>query len=186
MIVRAALRLLAEEGPNVTTLQIARAAGISEPTIFRAFADKNEVLLACLDEVTKPENLAIELEAIALEAGLEDRLATLIDVVRAHSEKTGKVLNAIRLACPRPPEALSREEMDKNMQRMARNYQTLHEGVCSVLKPDEDRLRLPVADMATLVLSIVLSLGRTGNWLSGLGSVSTKQLADLILHGVMK
>ena len=54
MVVRAAIPLLVEIGPSVTTLQIARAAGISEPTIFRAFADKSEVLAACLAEVTDP------------------------------------------------------------------------------------------------------------------------------------
>lgn len=185
MIVRAALRLLEEEGPNVTTLQIARAAGISEPTIFRAFADKNEVLLACLDEVTKPENLAIELEAIALEAGLEDRLATLIDVVRAHSEKTGKVLNAIRLAAPSEPRRTGKHA-EMIGQRWMKSYAAVHAGVQSVLKPDEDRLRLPVADMATLVLTIVFAMGRAGGLNAALPNVSTKQLADLILHGVMK
>ena len=58
MIVKAALTLLVEVGPGFTTHQLARAAGISEPTIFRAFANKDEVLLACLEEATKPYSIA--------------------------------------------------------------------------------------------------------------------------------
>lgn len=41
MIVRAALPLVVEYGTSVTTAQIARAAGIGEGTIFRAFGDKD-------------------------------------------------------------------------------------------------------------------------------------------------
>ena len=40
-IVEAALPLLIEHGANVTTSQIAAAAGIAEGTVFRAFGDKN-------------------------------------------------------------------------------------------------------------------------------------------------
>ena len=43
MIVAATLPLLLEHGDRVTTRQIAEAAGIAEGTIFRAFADKDEM-----------------------------------------------------------------------------------------------------------------------------------------------
>ena len=52
MIVAAALPLVAEYGAAVTTSQIARAAGIGEATIFRAFKDKDEVLDACVAEAS--------------------------------------------------------------------------------------------------------------------------------------
>lgn len=48
MIVAAALPLLVEHGAVVSTAQIAKAAGIGEATIFRSFADKNELLDACV------------------------------------------------------------------------------------------------------------------------------------------
>ena len=44
MIVRAVLPLVVEHGAAVTTSQIARAAGICEGTVFRAFKDKDELL----------------------------------------------------------------------------------------------------------------------------------------------
>ena len=64
MIVQATLPLLEKYGSKVTTFQIAEAAGISEPAIYRAFADKNEVIKACLEEATNPEQVIQELLAI--------------------------------------------------------------------------------------------------------------------------
>ncbi|MBN2984534.1 MULTISPECIES: TetR/AcrR family transcriptional regulator [Cohnella] len=185
MIVQTTLRLLKEVGPSVTTLQIARAAGISEPTIFRAFADKQEVLEASLEEATKPEHIAIELEAIDLEAGLEERLTKLIETMRDHSERTGAILNAIRLASPSGPKVPG-PRAEELQRRWFERYKVIHASVCKILEPDEPRLRLPVAEMASAVLAIVLSIGRTGGSNSGLPVVTSKQLTDLILHGALK
>ena len=56
MIVAAALPLVAEYGAAVTTSQVASAAGIGEATIFRAFADKEELLDACMIEAMRPDH----------------------------------------------------------------------------------------------------------------------------------
>ena len=55
MIIDAALPLLLVNGEMVTTRQIADAAGIAEGTIFRAFADKDELLAAVIDTALDPE-----------------------------------------------------------------------------------------------------------------------------------
>lgn len=49
-IVRSVLPLLVEHGDAVTSRQIARAAGVSEGTVFNVFADKDELIAAALDE----------------------------------------------------------------------------------------------------------------------------------------
>ncbi|MBB6731636.1 TetR/AcrR family transcriptional regulator [Cohnella zeiphila] len=185
MIVQAALPLLAEVGPSVTTLQIARAAGISEPTIFRAFADKNEVLQACLEEVTDPEHIAVELNAIDTDSSLEERLVELIEAIQAQGKRTGAVLNAIRLASPPNPNLNEMKDRQAAFHRKwVERYAAVHAAVCGVLEPDEPRLRISVSDMATLVLSIVFSLGR--NAVAEQESITTKQLADLLLNGALK
>ncbi|CAM3793990.1 TetR/AcrR family transcriptional regulator [Cohnella lubricantis] len=192
-IVQKALQLLVEEGPNVTTLQIARAAGISEPTIFRAFADKNEVLAACFEEVAKPDQLVIELEAITHEASLADRLTRTIEAIRTHSERTGAVLNAIRLAFMSKPNTVKQREGGRRQsggvdrrRRWLESQKLVHAAVCELLKPDEAQLRIPAADLATLVLTVVTPIGRSGDLQAGLANVKTEQLADLILHGALK
>ncbi len=54
MIVAATLPLLLEHGDRVTSRQIAEAAGIAEGTIFRAFADKDEIIAAVVEAALDP------------------------------------------------------------------------------------------------------------------------------------
>ena len=69
MIVEATLPLLVEHGEMVTTRQIADAAGIAEGTIFRVFADKDELLTAVLERAFDPEPVDDAIRA--LDPGLE-------------------------------------------------------------------------------------------------------------------
>jgi AcrR family transcriptional regulator len=54
MIVAATLPLLLEHGDRVTSKQIAEAAGIAEGTVFRAFADKDELIVAVIEAARPP------------------------------------------------------------------------------------------------------------------------------------
>src|SRR3979409_410727 len=64
MIIEATVPLLIEHGEMVTTRQIADAAGIAEGTIFRAFADKDELLGAVIDAALDPAPLERALTTI--------------------------------------------------------------------------------------------------------------------------
>ena len=61
MIVAATLPLLLEHGDRVTSRQIAEAAGIAEGTIFRVFADKDEIIRAVVESALDPEPLEVAL-----------------------------------------------------------------------------------------------------------------------------
>src|SRR3982750_163735 len=74
MIVHAVLPLLIEHGAGVTTSQIARAAGIGEGTIFRAFKDKDELFDACTAEALRPDHVLDAIAEIPIDQPLEDRL----------------------------------------------------------------------------------------------------------------
>lgn len=185
MVVRAAIPLLVEIGPSITTLQIARAAGISEPTIFRAFTDKNDVLAACLAEVTDPRHVVEELAAIEPTMPLSERLVSVIEVIRAQGERTGAVVSAVSLAGPSRPrnrESLSDEERTRLAENRTSSYARLHTAIAAVLEPDTAALRVPVDEVASLVLAIVLSLGHGHN--TGTAAITTDGLADLLLHGI--
>src|SRR3982751_2548171 len=94
-IVRAALPLVAEQGAAVTTAQIARAAGIGEATIFRAFADKNEVMQACITSVLDPTTVLRELQSISLEQPLAARLVEAVEALDAYLGRMGAVIGAV-------------------------------------------------------------------------------------------
>jgi AcrR family transcriptional regulator len=71
MIVQATLPLLLEHGEMVTTRQIAEAAGIAEGTIFRVFADKDELIAAVVEQALDPTAIEQSLGAIDADAPLE-------------------------------------------------------------------------------------------------------------------
>lgn len=73
-IIDAVRPLLLEYGGAVTTRQIACAAGIAEGTIFRVFADKEELLRAALDAVVDPEPLEAALSSIDPGLTFEEQL----------------------------------------------------------------------------------------------------------------
>src|SRR5262245_34588972 len=92
MIVQATIPLVVEHGEMVTTRQIADAAGIAEGTIFRAFADKEELLTAVVESALDPSPLERSLERI--DPGLP-----LADVVtRAAQMAQQRVVEVWRLA----------------------------------------------------------------------------------------
>jgi AcrR family transcriptional regulator len=82
MIVEATLPLLLEHGDRVTSKQIAEAAGIAEGTIFRAFADKDEVIAAVIDAALDPAPLEAALTAIAGGLTFEEQLAAAVVIMQ--------------------------------------------------------------------------------------------------------
>src|SRR3979409_1117749 len=91
MIVQATLPLVVQSSEMVTTKQIAEAAGIAEGTIFRAFADKDEVIAAVLEAALDNEPLEAALAAIPPRLGFEDGLAAAIVIMQQ------RVINMWRL-----------------------------------------------------------------------------------------
>lgn len=76
MIVAAATPLVLEHGADVTTRQVADAVGIAEGTLFRAFADKQELLAAVIDAALDTAPLEAALDAL-------DPALPLVDLVTA-------------------------------------------------------------------------------------------------------
>ena len=62
-IVGAAMRVFAEKGfRRATTREVARAAGVSEGTIYNYFEDKDALLLTILDTLNESERRAVDFE----------------------------------------------------------------------------------------------------------------------------
>lgn len=97
MIVRTALPLIAEHGTAVTSGQIARAAGIGEATIFRVFADKDELLDACVAEAVRTDHVLEELASIPLDQPLAARLVEAGAAIEAYLTRMGMVIGALHL-----------------------------------------------------------------------------------------
>jgi AcrR family transcriptional regulator len=69
-LVEAALRVFAAGSyAGATTAELARAAGVSEPILYRHFTSKRELYFACLDEAWARLREITEREAAALDEG---------------------------------------------------------------------------------------------------------------------
>lgn len=86
----------------VTTGRIARAAGIGEAVIFRVFADKDELLDACVTEAVGPERVVRELASIDLQLSPHERLTQAAEAMHAHLERMGTVIGALHASGRRP------------------------------------------------------------------------------------
>ena len=180
MIIRTALPLVAEHGTAVTTSQIARAAAIGEATIFRVFADKDELLDACVVEALRPDHALDEIAAIPLDQPLADRLVEAADAMRAHLSRIGTVIGALH-ASGRPIRRDPEHAPAAGPDRTAAFDQT-REALTELLEPDRSELRLPPEQVAAIFLSLLFTRARPG---AADPAVSTDELVDLFLNGAL-
>ncbi|MFC7354532.1 MULTISPECIES: TetR/AcrR family transcriptional regulator [Streptomyces] len=95
MTVEAAIPLIAAYGAAVTTAEVVRAAGIGEATIFRVFADKEELLDACMTEEMRHDHALRELTSIPADLPIADRLAEAADALEAHLDRMGAIAGSL-------------------------------------------------------------------------------------------
>jgi len=191
LIIEATLPLLLQHGTTVSTSTIARAAGIAEGTVFRAFKDKDELIGACVLAALRPDVPIDRIQAIPGELGLRDRLLAIADITGEHLERTTLLVQALeatggRLHPPLPPRPgpassrpdASTPEADGPHQAMRH----LTEAVTDALRPDADRLRISCELTARTFLGM-LFLNRTQTRLWGAEPLPMAQVVDLFLDG---
>ncbi len=174
MIVRAVLPLVVEHGAAVTTSQIARAAGIGEATIFRAFADKDELVDACVAEALCPDQVIDAMSAIPPDLPLAERLTEAASAMAAHMARMGALLGALHGSGyhrSRKPSRDSRRESST----------ALNEALADVFEPDRDKLRLPPNQLATMFANMLIVRGRQ----TAEHNPAVPDLVDVLLHGAL-
>lgn len=95
MIVAATLPLLLEHGERVTTRQIAEAARIAEGTIFRAFADKDELVNAALEAALDQAPLEAALAAIDPALPFDRAVAAAIAVLQQRVIDIWRIVSSV-------------------------------------------------------------------------------------------
>lgn len=99
-ILDAVTPLLIEHGADVTTRQIAEAAGVAEGTIFRAFRDKEELIAGVVGRCMDPTPIITSLSAIAVDQPLEDKLRQIVAVLRERYVGVLAIMNALGIKEP--------------------------------------------------------------------------------------
>ncbi|WP_030992672.1 TetR/AcrR family transcriptional regulator [Streptomyces sp. NRRL S-1813] len=208
MIVAVALPLVAEYGAAVTTSQIARAAGIGEATIFRAFKDKDEVLDACVAEAVGTDHVLRELASISLDEPLAGRLTEAAEALRAHLERLGTVIGALHAsghrrgrepgAGPRDADAPRRDvdgpprdgggpPRDSDgppRDGRAESVTVLRNAVVELIEPDRAAFRLSPEKVAAAFLGLLFTRLRTPVAEAD-APLTPDELIDVLLHGAL-
>lgn len=127
MIVDAVIPLLIENGPDVTSKQIAEAAGVAEGTVFRAFGDKETLVQAAIEKHLDPEPLREALRAIDPGLPLENKVRAIIFLMQERFRSVFRLLAVV--GNQRPPVPQERAEFASIIER--------------ILSPQADRLNWP-------------------------------------------
>jgi AcrR family transcriptional regulator len=164
-IVAAALPLLLEHGDRMTTRQIAEAAGIAEGTIFRVFADKDELIVAVLEAALDPAPFDAAVAAISAELDFEAAL-TAVAVIGQQ-----RVTDAYRIV----------SSVGTKYSETARRPLVDSDALVALFSAHRDRLTVEPLDAARLFRAFTLS---TTHPMLAAEPKSSEELVHLFLHGV--
>jgi AcrR family transcriptional regulator len=172
--------LLMQYGREVSTRQIAEAAGIAEGTIFRVFPNKDALIDAVIEDALEAESTIVALLAIDSEADLTARLEQAVEILEARMHRVFSLFGAFRRNPPPPP--TDADHQDQEQRRRADNAQ-LTAALEAVIGADAARLRLPVEQAADLIRSLVFTVTHPviGTTFSG----EPRMIVDTVLHGIL-
>ncbi|KAA2265267.1 TetR/AcrR family transcriptional regulator [Solihabitans fulvus] len=183
-IVAATLPLLPEHGANVTTKQIATAAGIAEGTVFRAFKDKQELLTTCLEVAMRADAEVDQITRIPTSTPLTERLAEATDAVSGYLDRLWSLMQTMHRSGFDPRREHEAEGSRKGPREQMQRVST---AIAELLAPEADSLRLTPDLTARLLLGLVFTNRMQGK---GFGdeaddAAEPAQLVEVFLHGAL-
>ena len=180
-IIAATLPLLRQHGAEVTTSQIARAAGIAEGTIFRVFEDKRELLLAAMQVAMDANPEVARIGDISRELPIEERLVAALAAVSDYQDRLWSLMHVLQESGWQPEHGKAgREEHHPR-----RQVERIGAAMARLFEPEQGAMRLDVRSAARMLLGLAFT-NRMHEQGMGEPSITPEQLVDLFLNGARR
>jgi AcrR family transcriptional regulator len=175
-LIQATVPLLHECGLDVSTRQIAAAAGVAEGTIFGVFKDKNSLVVAALMHALDPAPTLEAIAAIDPAKDLRRRLAEAADLINDRFTGNVRLMSAARTLI------MSGGDHDA-ARRMARSREQMLAALTAVIEPDAAALRRSPETTARLLLLFVGA--NTHGPFGDPDGFTGAEMASLLLDGLL-
>ena len=169
--------LLERFGREVSTRQIAEAAGVAEGTIFRAFATKEDLIDAVIEDAFNVQHTCDELAKVDLGLSLEARLVAAVTILQERLRRVFALFGSLQLR---------RETHDHDRFRVKQqaDNELLNGAIATLIKPDQDRLRLDALDAAGALRAITFAMSH--HIIGEQRLAEPQQIVDLVLYGICR
>jgi AcrR family transcriptional regulator len=174
-ILAAARPLVLSHGTDVTTRQLAAAAGVAEGTLFRVFESKEDLLVEAARSAFDVADHLAELDAIEPAGDLEARVTAIVDSTQRYARRVMSVF----VAFGKPAD---RARLAKVGHHGPAAHAQASDRIRMLIEPDAAHLRIGVDEVARLIGTL--------SWMSVHPmnedhAMTAEQVADVLLHGVL-
>lgn len=182
-IIEATLPLLLEQGPELSTREIAQAAGVAEGTIFRAFETKSDLIHATIHAALRPDAAIARLAGLPATQSLTERVAAVLEVLGDELHRTRSLFAHFARGQDGPPVPPAGDHHRRPWPNRGDNKSLMMSAVSDALEPYAHVLAVPVP-VAARVLAAVSFAGLAIT--DGETPSPPGELADVVLHGIAK
>ncbi len=172
-LIAATLPLIRKHGIDVSTRQIAEAAGVAEGTIFRVFPDKDSLIQAAVDAAFDPAPVVAALKRIDPSDPLAERLTAAARIVQAWLTTIINLMMALRASAPLG---------DKPHLKRPRPSHVIGATIARLIEPDRRELRVPPAQAARLLRLLLFSGSHPG--IAEGKPLTPEEIVAVVLDGV--
>jgi AcrR family transcriptional regulator len=189
-IVGSTLALIRQHGAQVTTRQIAEAAGVAEGTIFRVFPNKDALICAATEAAFDPGPVVQQIRSVPADQPLEQRLLQAATLLQERLRSVIELVTILRLGAP-PGEGSGhgpahgrqgRAHGTSEHPRHAPDHAQIVEAIADLVRPDRDQLTCEPEQVARL-MRLVCFAGSHPRIADGV-PLTPQEVVGLLLDGV--